>query len=112
MASYFSRILNVVEAEVPYDRQAVIENARLVETLSKLPWTGFAPGTEFGDTRAKPDIWLDEDRFRDLARDKQKKVRELRIAAETGNPAKVRSAFVVARNSCGACPDEFRKKLD
>lgn len=112
MASYFSRILNVVDGEVAYDRQAVIDNARLVETLSRLPWDGFAPGSEFGDTRAKPEIWLDEDRFRGLARDMQKKVRELRIAAETGNPAKVKSAFVEARKSCGACHDEFRKKLE
>lgn len=112
MASYFSRILNVVEGEVAYNRQAVIDNARLVETLSRLPWDGFAPGTEFGDTRAKPDIWLDEDRFRELAGDMQKKVRALRVAAESGDLARVKNAFVVARKSCGACHDEFRKKLD
>ena len=63
MSSYFSRILNVVDGEVDYDKNSVIQSARTVEMLSKLPWIGFAPGTEFGDTRAKPEIWLEEDEY-------------------------------------------------
>lgn len=59
MSSYFSRILNVVEGEVRYDRNGVLQDAKTVEMLSKLPWAGFVPGTEYGNTRAKPDIWLD-----------------------------------------------------
>ena len=110
MASYFSRLLNVVEGEVEYNKQAVVENARLVETLSRLPWTGFAPGTERGNTRAKFEIWVDEDDFRGLAEDMQRKVTALRVAAETAGPEQVKAAFLTARKSCGACHDRFREK--
>jgi len=112
MSSYFSRILNVVEGEVEYDKDSVIQSARTVEILSKLPWVGFVPGTEFGDTRAKPEIWLEEDDFEKLAVDMQNKVRDLRIAAEKGDPAQIKLAFVTARKSCGACHDRFRKKIE
>jgi cytochrome c556 len=112
MSSYFSRILNVVDGEVDYDKHSVVQNAKTVEMLSKLPWVGFAPGTEFGDTRAKPEIWFEEDDFEKLAVDMQNKVRELRVTAETGNAAQVKTAFITARKSCGACHDRYRKKAE
>ena len=112
MSSYFSRILNVVDGEVDFDKNSVIQSARTVEMLSKLPWIGFAPGTEFGETRAKPEIWLEEDEFEKLAVDMQNKVRDLRITAEKGDPAQVKLAFVTARKSCGACHDRYRKKIE
>jgi cytochrome c556 len=112
MSSYFSRILNVVDGEVDYDKSNVVQNAKTVEMLSKLPWIGFAPGTEFGDTRAKPEIWLEEDEFEKLAVDMQNKVRALRVTAETGDAGQVKVAFVTARKSCGACHDHYRKKIE
>ena len=110
MSSYFSRILNVVDGEVDYDKSSVVQNAKNVEMLSKLPWIGFAPGTEFGDTRAKPEIWFEEDEFEKLALDMQNKVHTLRVTAETGDAGQVKVAFITARKSCGACHDRFRKK--
>jgi len=112
MSSYFSRILNVVDGEVDFDKNSVIQSARTVEMLSKLPWIGFAPGTEFGETRAKPEIWFEEDEFEKLAVDMQNKVRDLRIAAEKGDRAQIKLAFVTARKSCGACHDRYRKKIE
>jgi cytochrome c556 len=112
MSSYFSRILNVVDGEVDFDKNSVIQSAKTVEMLSKLPLIGFAPGTEFGETRAKPEIWFEEDEFEKLAVDMQNKVRDLRIAAEKGDPAQIKLAFVTARKSCGACHDRYRKKIE
>jgi cytochrome c556 len=112
MSSYFSRILNVVEGEVDYNKNSVVQNARNVEVLSKMPWIGFAPGTEFGDTRAKSDIWLEEDEFNKLAVDMQNKVHALRVAAETGDASQLKPAFITARKSCGACHDRYRKKIE
>ena len=64
--TYFSRIYAAVENERPYIKDEITEAAQLVETLSALPWLGFAPGSEYGATRAKDDIWLDEERFQEL----------------------------------------------
>ncbi len=36
--------------------------------LAKLPWAGFGPGTDKGrETRAKPEIWTEHAKFRELA---------------------------------------------
>jgi cytochrome c556 len=110
LSSYFSKLLNVVDGEVEYNKQAVVENARLVEMLSRLPWEGFAPGTEHGYTRAKFEIWVDEDEFRRLADDLQRKVTELRVATESAGPEQVKTAFLAARKSCSTCHDRFREK--
>jgi len=112
MSAYVSRLVNMADGEVTYDKRAAVENAKLIEILSKLPWEFFVPGTEFGDTRAKPEIWFEEDKFKELAQDTQNKVKLLRLAAETGNPEKLKNALVVARKSCSTCHDQFRKKID
>lgn len=46
MSTYFSRLLQTVEGDRPFDPVLVAKDARLVEELSRLPWEGFAPGTE------------------------------------------------------------------
>ena len=53
-AAHFSRIGAMANGRVPFDAKVAAENAALVETMSKLPWDAFGPGTDKGDTRAKP----------------------------------------------------------
>ena len=67
MSTYFSRLFQTVEGDRPFDPVMVAKDARLVEELSRLPREGFAPGTEHGDTKAKEEIWLDEEHFKRLA---------------------------------------------
>lgn len=110
MSTYFSRLLQTVEGGRPFDPAQVIKDARLVEEISRLPWEGFAPGSERGETRAKEDIWLDEDRFRALATKLQAKTTELNKAAATGSLPLLKLAFEQTRDACDACHKEFRKK--
>jgi len=110
MATYWSRILQTVEGTRPYDPDAVIIDARKVEYLSRLPWEGFVAGSEKGKTKAKDDIWLDEDQFKKLAKDLENKTTQLVKAAELKDPKKLKVAFEQARDVCSACHKEFRKK--
>ena len=50
MSTYWSRILQTVDGDRPYDANAVIADAKKVEYLSRLPWEGFVAGSERGDT--------------------------------------------------------------
>lgn len=110
MATYWSRILQTVEGDRPYDANAVIVDAKKVEYLSRLPWEGFVAGSERGDTKAKDDIWLDEEQFKKLARDLEAKTTNLAKVAELKDPKKLKVAFEQARDVCSACHKEFRKK--
>src|SRR3569623_2080314 len=56
MNTHFSRIGAVVKGEKPYDKAAVEADAALVETLSKLPWSAFPPGSDTANSKAPPNI--------------------------------------------------------
>ena len=110
MATYWSRLLQTVDGTRPYDPNAVIVDAKKVEYLSRLPWEGFVAGSERGDTKAKDDIWLDEDQFKKMAKDLEAKTSNLVTVAELKDQKKLKVAFEQARDSCNACHKEFRKK--
>lgn len=110
MATYWSRILQTVDGSRPYDPNAVIVDAKKVEYLSQLPWEGFVAGSERGETKAKDDIWLEEDQFKKMAKDLETKTVNLVKVAELKDQKKLKVAFEQARDSCNACHKEFRKK--
>ena len=109
MSTYFSRLLQTVEGDRPFDAKQVLIDARMVETISRLPWEGFTAGTERGDTKAKEDIWFEEERFKKLGLELEGKTTLLAKAAETGDLKRIKAAFESARDSCSACHKAFRK---
>lgn len=110
MSTYFSRLLQTVEGDRPFDGKLVIADAKNVELLSRLPWEGFVPGSERGETKAKEDIWFEEERFKKLSNDLETKTTNLSKAAESGDLKKIKQAFEQTRDTCNACHKEFRKK--
>jgi cytochrome c556 len=86
-----------------------LDDARTVEFISRLPWEGFVPGSERGETRAKDDIWFEEERFRKLATELQSRTGALAKAAETGNLQRLKVAVEDMRDTCNSCHKAFRK---
>ena len=109
MAAHFGRIGAMVNGRVPFDGKVAAENAAIVETMSKLPWAAFGPGTDKGDTRALPDIWKEQDAFKAGADKMQAEIGKLVAATKTGNLDSVKAAFGAAGQTCKACHDDFRK---
>src|SRR3954462_12826456 len=61
MGQHFGRIGAMVNGKAPYDPKAAADSAQIVSTMSHLPWAAFGPGTDKGrETRAKPEIWVDQ----------------------------------------------------
>lgn len=110
MSTYFSRLLQTVEGDRPFNPSLVISDTRTVETLSRLPWEGFVPGSERGETKAKEDIWFEEERFKKLSTELESKTSNLAKVAETGDLKKIKLAFEQTRDTCNTCHKEFRKK--
>ena len=109
MAAHFGRIGAMANGRVPFDAKVAAENAAIVETMSRLPWAAFGPGTDKGDTRALPDIWKEQDAFKAGADKMQAEIGKLVAATKTGNLDSVKAAFGAAGQSCKACHDDFRK---
>jgi len=110
LGSHFSRIGAMANGRVPFDAKAAAENAAIVESMSKLPWAAFGAGTDKGETRAKPEIWKEEAKFKQDADKMQAELAKLAVAAKTGNLDQMKAAFGPAANTCKSCHDSFRKE--
>lgn len=110
MGNHFGRIGAMANGRVPFDARAAQVNAELVNTLAALPWAGFIEGTASGDTRAKPEIWTEADKFKAGAQKMQEEVAKLNAAAKTGNLDTLKAAFGEAGKTCKACHDNYRKE--
>lgn len=110
MAAHFGRIGAMVNGKAPFDAKAAAENAELVATLSHLPWAAFGPGTDLGETKAKPEIWKEQAKFKGGADKLQAEATKLAAAAKTGNLDNLKAAFGATAETCKACHDAFRAK--
>jgi cytochrome c556 len=110
MAQHFGRIGAMANGKVPYDATAAAANAEIVADMSKLPWTGFAPGTDKGaNTRAKPEIWSDGVKFKENSEKLPVETAKLLAAAKTGNLDTLKTAFSSTAGTCKSCHDTYRK---
>ncbi|MFM2399322.1 MAG: hypothetical protein RL341_1479 [Pseudomonadota bacterium] len=110
MGTHFGRIGAVVKGDVPFNAAAVTANAEIVAAMSKLPYTAFTAGSDTGNTKAKPEIWKEQDKFNKAASDMQDAVGKMLVAARSGNLDDVKKTFGAAGQTCKACHDEYRAK--
>jgi cytochrome c556 len=110
MATHFGRIGAVVQGKVPFDAKAVADNAQIVASMSMLPFAGFVPGSDKGDTRAKPEIWTEMDKVKAGATKMQDAIAALNAAAKTGNLDQIKVAFGETGKTCKGCHDDYRKE--
>ena len=111
MGQHFGRIGAMVNGKTPFDAKAAQENADIVATLAKLPWSAFGPGTDKGrDTRAKPEIWTEQAKFREHADKLGLETVKLAAAAKTGDLDRLKTAFGETAKSCKSCHDSYRNK--
>lgn len=111
MQAHFGRVAAMANGRVPFDAKVAADNAELATTLSKLPYAGFIPGTESGsDTKAKPEIWTEPDKFRAAAGKMQDEMVKLNTAAKAGNLDALKAAAGEVGKACKACHDTYRRE--
>ena len=110
LGTHFHRIGEVVKGEKPYDKAALENDAAIIEMLSKLPWAAFPANSIVGDSKAKPEIWTQQDKFKSDAEKMQAEVAKLSLAAKSGDLAAIKAAYGNTGKSCKACHDDFKAK--
>jgi cytochrome c556 len=110
MQQHYARIGAMVGGKVPFDAKAAADNAAIAESMAKLPWAAFGEGTDLGDTKAKPEIWKEQAKFKQAADKLQVEMGKLAAAAKTGNLDSIKTAFNATSGTCKACHDDFRAK--
>lgn len=101
----------MANGRVPFDAKVAAENAAVLEAVSKLPFSAFIDGTDKGNTRAKPEIWSERDKFNAAASKMQDEVAKLSAAAKAGNLDQIKAAVGAVGQSCKACHDSYQKPL-
>lgn len=108
MGQHFSRIGAMTAGRVPFDGAAAAANAEIVADMAKLPWGGFVAGSDKGATKAKPEIWAEQAKFKDHSDKLQAETVKLVAAAKTNNLDNLKAAFGATAGTCKACHDNYR----
>lgn len=109
MAAHFSRVAMMAQGIQPYDAKAAQENAELVGSLARLPFTAFGAGTDKGAAhRAKDEVWKESPKFKSAVDRMLADVQKMDQAAKSGDFEALRSAVGMVGRSCKSCHDDFR----
>lgn len=109
-AAHFGRMVAMAQGKVPFDAKLAAENAEIVADMAKLPWQAFGEGTETADSKAKPEIWKQNAKFKELSDKFQSESVKLAAAAKTGKEDAFKAAFTATAGTCKSCHDDFRNK--
>ena len=110
MATHFGRLGAMANGKLPFDAKVAADSADVALMMSKLPYVAFVEGTDKGDTRAKPEIWAEPDKFRAAASKMQDEMVKLNAAAKTGSVDNLKAAFGPTGQACKGCHDTYRKE--
>jgi cytochrome c556 len=107
--AHMGRINAQLRADKP-NFAVISENVAVLDTLNRLFFTAFPEGSDMvASSRAKPEIWKQQAKFKELADRLNGDVAKLGAAAKTGDLAATRSAFSATAQTCKACHDDFRR---
>ncbi len=110
MGQHFGRLGAMANGKAPFDAKTAQDNAAVVEVISKLPWSAFGPGTDVGQTKAKPEIWTEKAKFDQGAEKLMAEAVKLQAAAKMGNLDALKAAFGDTAATCKACHDSYKNK--
>ncbi|BAP54621.1 cytochrome c, class II [Thioploca ingrica] len=100
----------MVKGKIPFDAKTFAERAANVAFLSKMPLEGFIPGSEQGETDAKPIIWQEWDDFKAKMGQLQEKSAKLAEVAKTATKVEeVANQFGETAKVCKGCHEKYRE---
>lgn len=106
----FGPMAAMAKGDRPYDAADFARRAEIVAYMSKLPAEGFVDGSESGDTKAKPEIWLEMDDFKAKLEKMQAEAAKLAEVAKKGDLAAAKAQLGETGKACKACHDKYRNK--
>jgi cytochrome c556 len=106
----FGNIGNMVNDKKPYNKDEAARNAANIEGLASQPWEFFIAGTDKGDTKAKPEIFKDSEKFKAASEKLQAEAAKLAQVSKSGDLAALKTQFTATAQACRNCHDSFREK--
>ena len=109
--NHMARLFAMINGQAPFDAKVAAENIEIIALLnSRSQFAAFIEGSDKGNTRAKPEIWTEKDKFAARVAKSQEDVLKLSAAGKTGNLDQIKAAAGAVGESCKACHDSYRKE--
>lgn len=102
----------MAKEELPYDAAEFAKRARRIAEMLAMSADAFRPDTRDAvlDTEALDVIWEEFDEFARLSQEAQEKAVAAEAAADSGDFARARAAFLDMGEACKKCHDRFREE--
>jgi len=100
----------MVKGQQPYDAALFAWYAGVIQSTSFMLPDAFLPGSDKGDTRARPEIWKDAGKFKETMDRFNADTLKLVAASKAGTLDAVKGPFGAVAKNCGGCHDAFRSK--
>ena len=100
----------MLRGRVKFDAPTFTASAALLASLAQQPWQHFPQVRDEGKSSAKDEVWENQQRFDELAKQLEMRTAELLIATSQSPlvPADLAKPFQQAEDACEACHQEFR----
>ena len=107
----FGPMADMVKGKIDWDEATFQRWASDLAALSTVQVErGFAPGSEQGKTRAKPEIWLDMEDFSEKLANFRQEAAVLSEVAMAGDRAAIGEQLGKTGGTCKACHDDYKSK--
>lgn len=99
----------IIKGKVPYDSDLSYHAAALSASTHDLVKL-FPKDSDFGETRAKAEVWTKRSEFEKAANDAEKAGGAFLAAVNSGDKAAIRKAFGDLGEACKGCHKHFRER--
>jgi cytochrome c556 len=110
MGHHMARINAALKGDAPFDKASLEGSATVLELLGRLVSDHYPPGSDSGNTRAKPEVWKESARFKQLGQASQAESAKLLAAVQAGNLDAIKTAYGATTKSCKTCHDSFKSQ--
>lgn len=110
--NHMGRLFAMANGRVPFDAKVASEQIEIIAMLNRMQFVAFIEGSGTGNTRAKPEIWTDKDKWTAAVAKSQEDVSKLVVAGRTGNLDQIKAATGAVGQSCKGCHDDFQRKAN
>lgn len=104
-------LFSMLKGETPWNEDTLAASSKQLAMLANLEWRqGFAPGSDKGTTRAKPEIWDNREDFKAKMEDFREAANNLESAVAGGERKAIAGSIGALGAACKACHDEYKSK--
>jgi cytochrome c556 len=110
MGQELARIGATVKGDVAFDKSTLETSAEALEVIGRLVTDNYPAGSDQGSTKARPEIWSETPRFKQLVQASQSEAAKLRVAVRSGDLDAIKAAYGATSKSCKSCHDAYRAR--